>query len=89
VIYLAGADPYVGDRLGHLSLTRAGLAERDRQVLAACRDHELPVAITMAGGYATDPAEIADIHLATVFAATRLQPVWRPNPALGNVATGS
>jgi acetoin utilization deacetylase AcuC-like enzyme len=34
-IYLAGADPFVGDRLGRLSVTKAGLAERDRMVLGA------------------------------------------------------
>jgi acetoin utilization deacetylase AcuC-like enzyme len=70
-IYLAGADPYAGDRLGHLCLSKAGLAERDRQVLAACRRHGLPLSVSMAGGYATDPAEIADIHLATVRAAAQ------------------
>jgi acetoin utilization deacetylase AcuC-like enzyme len=69
VIYLAGADPYIGDRLGHLSLSKAGLAERDHQVLQSCRRHGLPVSISMAGGYAQDPMEIADIHFATVAAA--------------------
>jgi len=69
VIYLAGADPYAGDRLGYLSLSKAGLAERDRQVLQACRRNGLPAAISMAGGYAPDPSEIAEIHLATIAAA--------------------
>jgi acetoin utilization deacetylase AcuC-like enzyme len=50
VVYLAGADPFEGDRLGLLALTKPGLAERDRQVFAACRGHGLPVAVTMAGG---------------------------------------
>jgi len=53
-IYLAGADPYVGDRLGRLSLTKAGLLARDRYVLGMCRDRRLPVAVVMAGGYARD-----------------------------------
>jgi acetoin utilization deacetylase AcuC-like enzyme len=66
VIYLAEADPYVGDRLGHLALTKAGLGERDRQVLAACRRHRLPVAVSMAGGYAPAVEDIVDIHLETV-----------------------
>lgn len=75
VIYLAGADPYEGDRLGLLALTRAGLAERDRQVLVACRRAGLPVAISMAGGYAAEVGDIVDIHARTVelaagFAAT-------------------
>jgi acetoin utilization deacetylase AcuC-like enzyme len=72
LIYLAGADPYADDRLGYLSMSKAGLAERDRQVLQACRRHGLPVSISMAGGYAPDPAEIADIHFATVSAARSL-----------------
>jgi acetoin utilization deacetylase AcuC-like enzyme len=65
-IYLAGADPYVGDRLGGLGLTQAGLAERDRFVFAACARAGLPVAVTMAGGYAPDPEDIVAIHLRTV-----------------------
>jgi acetoin utilization deacetylase AcuC-like enzyme len=66
VIYLAGADPYAGDRLGHLALSKAGLAERDRQVLAACRRHGLRLAVCMAGGYAPQVEDIVDIHEATV-----------------------
>jgi acetoin utilization deacetylase AcuC-like enzyme len=66
VIYLAGADPYENDRLGRLKLTKQGLRERDRMVFAACLGHDFPVAVTMAGGYAGDVADIVDIHYATV-----------------------
>ena len=52
VFYLAGADPYEGDRLGRLKLTIDGLRTRDRLVFDACRERGLPVAITMSGGYA-------------------------------------
>ena len=76
-IYLAGADPYVGDRLGRLALTKAGLAERDRQVLAACRRHGLPVAVCMAGGYAPDVEDIVDIHEATVRRAAAEAAAWQ------------
>ena len=69
VIYLAGADPYVQDRLGRLALSKAGLAARDGMVLDACLRHSLPLAISMAGGYAPDVADIVDIHFATVCAA--------------------
>ncbi|WP_207215852.1 histone deacetylase family protein [Pseudolysobacter antarcticus] len=69
VIYLAGADPYGGDRLGRLGLSKPGLAERDRCVLAACARHGLPLAISMAGGYAHDIDDIVDIHFATIRAA--------------------
>jgi acetoin utilization deacetylase AcuC-like enzyme len=66
VVYLAGADPFVGDRLGRLALSKAGLAERDRQVFAACGRHGLPVAVCMAGGYAPAVEDIVDIHEVTV-----------------------
>ena len=65
-IYLAGADPYAGDRLGRLALSKAGLAARDRCVLATLRDAGVPVAIAMAGGYADAIDDIVDIHAATV-----------------------
>jgi acetoin utilization deacetylase AcuC-like enzyme len=65
-IYLAGADPFFGDRLVRLGLTKFGLAERDRLVFDFCAVAGLPVAVTMAGGYAPDPGDVADIHLATV-----------------------
>jgi acetoin utilization deacetylase AcuC-like enzyme len=65
-IYLAGADPFHDDRLGRLALTKPGLAERDRMVFEYCRWAGLPVAVTMAGGYARDVADTVDIHFATV-----------------------
>jgi acetoin utilization deacetylase AcuC-like enzyme len=68
-IYLAGADPYAGDRLGRLSVSMAGLEQRDRLVLGLCREYGLPVAITMAGGYARQVEDIVAIHLQTVRAA--------------------
>src|SRR6478672_9390682 len=52
VFYLAGADPYEGDRLGRLKLTIAGLRERDRIVFGTCRDRGVPVVVAMGGGYA-------------------------------------
>lgn len=68
-IYLAGADPFAGDRLGRLSLTMAGLAERDRRVLAALRERNIPVAIAMAGGYAEPITDTVAIHAATIITA--------------------
>ena len=50
VFYLAGADPYQGDRLGRLKLTVAGLRARDRFVFDTCGARDLPVVITMSGG---------------------------------------
>lgn len=68
-IYLAGADPFEGDRLGRLKMSKAGLAERDRLVLDYCRRAGLPVAVAMAGGYAEEVTDIVDIHFQTVCAA--------------------
>jgi acetoin utilization deacetylase AcuC-like enzyme len=59
VFYLAGADPYAGDRFGRLRLSRAGLRERDRMVFSACRSRGLPVVMTLSGGYARDVGEVA------------------------------
>lgn len=69
VFFLAGADPYVGDRLGLLSLSKAGLAARDDVVFDFCKRRDVPVAIAMAGGYAPDINDIVDIHFSTVRAA--------------------
>lgn len=66
VIYQSGADPFIGDRLGKLALTKEGLAKRDRLVLEMCRAEDLPVAVTMGGGYAEKVDDIVDIHLQTV-----------------------
>ncbi|HYF57501.1 MAG TPA: histone deacetylase [Burkholderiaceae bacterium] len=69
LIFLAGADVYEGDRLGRLSLTIAGVAERDARVFAFARERGLPVAVAMGGGYCPDVERIVDIHLGTVRAA--------------------
>jgi acetoin utilization deacetylase AcuC-like enzyme len=66
VCYLAGADPYRGDRFGRLGLSMAGLRERDRMVFTACRSRGLPVVMTLAGGYAPDLTEVAAIHANSV-----------------------
>ncbi len=71
-IFVAGADPFEGDRLGRLSVTKEGLAERDRLVLESCRERNLPVAVTMAGGYAREVEDAVDIHFRTVSRAATL-----------------
>jgi acetoin utilization deacetylase AcuC-like enzyme len=69
-IYLAGADPYEGDRLGRLSLTMAGLLARDEMVMDECAAQGIPIAVAMAGGYAPDIDTIVNIHAATIAAAS-------------------
>jgi acetoin utilization deacetylase AcuC-like enzyme len=75
-IYVSGADPFVGDRLGRLALSKAGLAERDRIVLHYCRTAGIPVAISMAGGYARQVQDTVDIHVQTVRVAVEMQHTW-------------
>ena len=79
VFYLAGADPYEGDRWGRLKLTVDGLRHRDAIVFDACRTGGVPVAVTMAGGYARDVDAIVTIHMNTIrtalaSAASRVAP---------------
>jgi acetoin utilization deacetylase AcuC-like enzyme len=71
VFYLAGADPYEGDRLGRLKLTIDGLRRRDRFAFEACRDRNIPVVITMSGGYAIDIDAVVTIHVNTIREAVR------------------
>ena len=76
---LYGHRPFAGDRLGRLKLSKDGLARRDHLVLATCRDAGLPVALSMAGGYARELDDIVDIHLRTVQIAAELDlPGGRP-----------
>jgi acetoin utilization deacetylase AcuC-like enzyme len=65
VVFLAGADPWEGDRLGRLALTKAGLAVRDAVVLDAAAAAGAPVCVCLAGGYAPDIRDTVEINLAT------------------------
>jgi acetoin utilization deacetylase AcuC-like enzyme len=71
VFYLAGADPFEDDQLGGLSLTKQGLRRRDRFVFNAARELDVPVVVTLAGGYARRVEDTVDIHAATVEEAIR------------------
>jgi len=72
VLYVAGADPYEGDQLGDLRLTKAGLLRRDRLVLGAAQALGIPVAVVVAGGYADRTDDVVDIHVATCRVAREL-----------------
>ena len=76
-LYLAGADPHEGDRLGRLGLSAAGLAERDRRVFDFLRARRVPVAVTMAGGYGREIETTVAIHLRTVQLALEAWRAWR------------
>ena len=72
LMYIAGADPYREDQLGGLSLTIGGLQQRDAMVIGRALDAGIPVAITLAGGYAWDTADTVAIHCNTAKAAADL-----------------
>jgi acetoin utilization deacetylase AcuC-like enzyme len=66
VIYLSGADPHEGDRLGRLKLTFDGLLRRDMLVVSTCREVGLPVCATMSGGYGHRVDDTVAVHVNTV-----------------------
>lgn len=79
ILYVAGADPWEGDRLGRLALTKDGLRTRDERVFAHAARRATPIAMTLAGGYAPDVADTVDIHAATVAAALTAAAGSRPS----------
>ena len=62
LFYVAGADPYREDQLGGLSLTMEGLRQRDQLVFETAMERNVPVAATLAGGYARDTRDTVTIH---------------------------
>jgi acetoin utilization deacetylase AcuC-like enzyme len=66
VFYLAGADPYEDDQLGGLRMSREGLRLRDQMVFRMCRSLDVPVVVTLAGGYARRLEDTVAIHAATI-----------------------
>ncbi len=65
VFYLSGVDVLESDKLGKLSLTKAGCKERDRMVFQFCKDQNVPVQVSMGGGYSPQIKDIVDAHCAT------------------------
>lgn len=72
ILYQAGVDPLKGDRLGRLSLTHAGLQERDRRVLSAARERGVPIALTLGGGYADPITATVEAYVGTYAVAKEL-----------------
>jgi len=68
VLFQAGVDPHVDDRLGRLALSDAGLAQRDAMVVTACRLRGIAIASTLGGGYAGDAMRVARRHAAGLIA---------------------
>ncbi len=70
IFYIAGVDPYVGDRMGRLALSLQGLRDRDHLVLSSARARAIPTVITFAGGYAQDLRDTVEAHCNTIRTAT-------------------
>ena len=68
VFYVGGADPFCKDQLGGLMLTKKGLKERDKRVFEEARKRAVPVATTLAGGYARQVEDTVRIHVNTILA---------------------
>jgi len=69
LVHIAGADPFMEDQLGGLLLTLDGLSRRDRMIYALARENKVPVAVTLAGGYAFNVQDTVTIHVNTAKAA--------------------
>lgn len=65
VFYLAGVDVLASDKLGKLALTRAGCKERDRYVMEQCKLRQIPIQVSMGGGYSPDIKDIVEAHCNT------------------------
>ena len=72
LFYVGGADPFCEDQLGGLSLTKEGLKKRDRGVFEEARRRGIPVATTLAGGYARRVEDTVRIHVNTILAASEV-----------------
>lgn len=72
VFYQAGVDSLAGDRLGRLVLTLEGLEQRDHLVLETCRSHNVPVVITLGGGYGEPIERSVEAHANTFRVAAEL-----------------
>ena len=78
LVYVAGADPYREDQLGGLRLTVEGLEKRDRLVFEKARAKKIPVAVTLAGGYARRVEDTVTIHANTVRVAKQFAKCRNP-----------
>jgi len=65
IFYLSGVDVLATDKLGKLGLTKQGCKERDRIVLQTCKTKNIPVQVSMGGGYSTEIKDIVDAHCNT------------------------
>ena len=89
ILYLAGADPHEGDRLGRLALTDAGMIARDRAVFDWAWRRRIPLAMVMAGGYGRDIETTLRVQLNTFGVALDYWQRWRPVAATDEILTAN
>lgn len=65
IFYQAGVDVLATDKLGRLGLSHAGCRERDSFVLQQCKLNNIPVAVSMGGGYSERVSDIIEAHANT------------------------
>ena len=70
IFYQAGVDVLQSDLLGKLNLTMQGVRNRDFYVIEACKSHDIPVVITLGGGYSPNIRDIINAHVNTYKAAS-------------------
>jgi acetoin utilization deacetylase AcuC-like enzyme len=70
---LAGADPHEHDRLGKLKLSKNGIQRRDEMVFQYAKEGQIPLALSMAGGYGKNIETTVDIHFQTIQSALKFQ----------------
>jgi len=81
IVFLAGADPWEGDALGRLALTKPGLRARDALVLDRAASLGVPLCTVLGGGYAPDIADTVEINLATARAVAGRHGASQARPA--------
>jgi acetoin utilization deacetylase AcuC-like enzyme len=72
IFYLAGVDILSSDKLGKLALSKAACKERDRFVFEQCIKKNIPVQVSMGGGYSPDIKDIVEAHCNTYRVANDL-----------------
>jgi acetoin utilization deacetylase AcuC-like enzyme len=89
VLYLAGADPHEGDRLGRLKLTFDGLEARDRRVMDWAWHKRVPLAFAMGGGYGHDLEATVQVQVNTYRTALQYRQRWQALATASATVVGS
>jgi acetoin utilization deacetylase AcuC-like enzyme len=72
IFYQSGVDILETDKLGRLSISRAGCKKRDQMVFEFCKRNKIPVVVSMGGGYSPKVADIVDAHVNTFKSAQEI-----------------